>query len=89
MNISNSLSRMINSINLSNPEHIVIQTIMYPINPPVKLFCKVLNITIAYPNLGLNSSYLTVLVPMSDSFRPPPHTTLSYEYCTIHHFLQN
>ena len=31
MNISNSLSRFINSIQLSHSEHIVLQTLLYPV----------------------------------------------------------
>ena len=76
MNILNSLSRVLNSIPLSHSEHIVLQTLLRPVTPPQKVFCQLSSLTIAYPNIGFNSSSLTFLVPMSVSCRNPPHYAL-------------
>ena len=76
MNISNSFSQVFNSIQLSHSEHIVLQTLMYPITPLVKVFCQLSSLTIAYSNMGFNSFSLTLLVPISSSCRPPSHHTI-------------
>ena len=70
MNVSTSLSQIFNLIQSSHSEFIVHHNLLYTITPILQVFCQLSSILIAYPNLGFNSSYLTVLVPMSDSFIP-------------------
>ena len=82
MNISNSLSQILNSIQLSNSEHIVIHTLLYNITPLVKVFSQLSSLTIAYPNIGFNSFSLTLLVPMSANYRPPSRKNI---LCIFHY----
>ena len=49
---------------------------MYPITPLVQVLFQLSSLTIAHHNLGFNSSYLTLLVPMSSSCRPTSHHTV-------------
>ena len=46
------------------------------------MFCRFSSLTRAYPNLVFSLSYITLLAPMSDSFRPPSHQTL---LCKFHY----
>ena len=80
MNISNLLIRVLNSICSSYSEKNVLQTLLCTTNPPVKLFCRFSRHTIAYPNLGFDSSYLALLVPMSANFRPHSHHTVLWKF---------
>ena len=75
MNISKSLSRIINSIQYIHSEHIVLLTLLNPISPIVQVICQLSSLTIAYPNLVFNSSSLKFLVTMSASCIPPSHQT--------------
>ena len=79
MNISNSLSRVSNSIQSIHSEHIVIQTLLYPVTPLWQLLCQFSSLTIAYPNIVLNSSSLALLVQMYASFRTPSHHTVLWK----------
>ena len=71
MKISNQLSRIINLIQLSHSQYIVFHAFVYPITPLVKVFYPFLILTIENPNIGINSSSLTFLVPMYANIRPP------------------
>ena len=79
MNISNSLSQILNSIQLSRSEHTFLQTLLHPITPTVKVFCLLSSITIEYPNIWYNSYSLTFLVPMSVSCKPTSHHTFFWK----------
>ena len=46
MTISKLLSLILNSIHSSKPEHIIIQTIMYPVTPIVHILYQLSGITI-------------------------------------------
>ena len=82
MNISESLSWVLNSTQLSHSEHIVIQTLLYPVTTLWKVFCKLSSINIEYPNLGFNSSFLELFLLMSSSCIPPSHNTV---WCKLHY----
>ena len=79
MNISKSLSQILNSIQLSYQEHIVLQNLLYPITPIVQLFCPFSSLTIAYPSLGFNSYSLIFVVPISASCIPPLYHTVLFK----------
>ena len=59
MNTSNSLSRILNSIQLSHSEHVILHTLLYPFTPLAQVFYPLSSLTIAYPNIVFNSCYLT------------------------------
>ena len=81
MNISKSLIWFLNPIQLSHTEQMFLQTLLYPVTSLWQVFCQLSSLTIAYPNLGSNSSSLTFLVPMFSSCRTNSyHTTL----CRFH-----
>ena len=55
--------------------------IFFILSPPlVQVLCQLSNITIAYHNLGFNSSSLEFLVPMSDNSRPPLRHTVLWKF---------
>ena len=68
-----------NSIQLSHSYHIVLHNLMYTVTPLLQVFCQLSIITISYPNLGLNSSSLTLLVPISVNCISPSHHTVFYK----------
>ena len=80
MNISNSLSLFLKSIQSSHSEHIVLQTLMYPVTPLWQVFCKLSSIAIGYPSIGFTASSLTFLVIISSSCRPPSHHTALWKF---------
>ena len=51
MNISNSLSWLLNSIQCSHSEHILLQTLLYTVTSILQVFCQLSSLTIAYPNI--------------------------------------
>ena len=76
MNIPNSLSWVLNSIQSSHSEHIVLHNILYPVTPIWQVFLQLSIINIEYHNLRFNSSYLTFLVLMSAICIPPSYHTV-------------
>ena len=80
MNILNSLSWFLNSIQYSHSEHIVFHTLMYPVASIWQVLCQFSSLTISYYNLWFNSYSLTFLVPMSDSCRTPSHHTVLWKF---------
>ena len=76
MKISNSLRWILKSIQLSHSEHIVLYNLLHPITQLVKVLCTFSSLTIAYPNLGFNSSSLMFLVPMSSNYRSTLYHTV-------------
>ena len=62
-------------------EHFILQTLLYVTTPLVKVLCQLSSLTISYPNIVLHSYFLTFLVPMYASWRPPlRHTALCRFY---------
>ena len=85
MNISNSLSLILNSVQFSHSEHIVLQNLPYPITPLLQVFCQSSSIIVAYPNVGFNLCSLEFSVPIYANCRPPSHHTV----LCMFHFLQS
>ena len=56
------------SIQSSHSEHLVLQTLLCSFNPLVQVLLQFSSLTIEYPNIVFNSSYLTLFFPMSTNF---------------------
>ena len=76
MNFLNTLSWILNSIQSSHSEHIVLQNLLYTFTPLVQMFFQLSSLTIEYPNIWFNSSSLTFLVPIYANYRPPSNHTV-------------
>ena len=61
---------------------LVLQNLLSSITSLLKVFCRFSSLTIAYHNLGLNSSCLPFLVLMSTNVRPISHHTF---LCIFHY----
>ena len=56
---------------------------MYPFTPVWNVLCQLSILTIVYPNLGFNSSFLTLLVPISDSYRSSSYHTVLFKFHSL------
>ena len=80
MKLLNLLSQILNLIQSSHWGHIVLWYFMYHITPLVQVIFQLSNLTREYYNLGFNSYYLTLLITMYASCRPPSHHTFLWNF---------